>query len=463
MNGQQPPPLATLGVSPLPPRGPESCGASAALPPHSLYSLGALTYPFSAGGGSSSSCACGAACAAHGQQAHMQVAGGYGPQFATLHHGVNGTARGVVSPYGAAGFDVNGQSVGGPGSFAFGVANGANGPPRYDLGAAHANGGGLSCQPLSAASSGSWAAPRSREPRVAAFPGAHGQGGRCSGTSRALPIPAEDHPVRRVSSRRSDRSRSASPLRTSSPPRTGPQRSSPPVCADPRAAGQADKGKGKGKTRPKTPEELNFERSKAEQGGRLWLRSARLRNGVEGANGIEVGTLDEGKPAMRAMPPLSPGVAHFEVLCNRQSILGNPFDMKKREELRSPVLEAYAEFLQLVLEGAQKVDIEGLALRHGLLRENCGKDWRSLYESMGGAAAVRQAFVELVVFSSMCRMQGQRLRLVCHCLPRACHATILAQCLEVPVATATAAAASEASAACAASGTHHTSSIADAA
>merc|ERR1719203_2521539 len=128
-----------------------------------------------------------------------------------------------------------------------------------------------------------------------------------------------------------------------------------------------DKGKGKGKLgrlKPKTPEELHFEGS----GGRLWLRAARNRGGLPAASDVEIGNLDEDKASARLLGPIPQGVASVEVLCNRQSILGNPFDMKKREELRAPVLDAYTEFLQIILSGASRVDIEGLALKRGMTR-----------------------------------------------------------------------------------------------
>jgi len=192
----------------------------------------------------------------------------------------------------------------------------------------------------------------------------------------------------------------------------------------------AGKGKGKGKLRPKTPEELFFDRSAGghDGKGRLWVRRSRLRGGQLTAEGVEIGNLDEDKPAARGLVP--PGAAVLEVLCNRQSVLGNPFDMKKREDLRDAVLDAYADFLQAVATGASRVDIEGLAQKRGMPRDHCGRDWRVLYDAGGGACGVRAALAELRALIGGHKRRGERLRLICHCAPRRCHTSILAAHLD---------------------------------
>lgn len=195
----------------------------------------------------------------------------------------------------------------------------------------------------------------------------------------------------------------------------------------PRPIADGGKAAGKGRTRPKTPEELHFTRSDPEMGGALWLRPARLRLALsigDDSNAVEAGNLDESR-----LPPLvlQPGSASIEVLCNRQSILGNPFDMKRREELRGPIIEAYSDFLEQVLSGIPVINIERLALKRGLGREHCGRDWRSLYEAGGGANGVRAAFKELRALERRKRAEGQSLRLLCHCSPKVCHVAVLAR------------------------------------
>lgn len=230
------------------------------------------------------------------------------------------------------------------------------------------------------------------------------------------------------------------------------------------------KGKGKGKSRPKTPAELNFSQS---DGGRLWRRAARLRGGFRACgsscrcrgeayggddaalnaclgNKIEIGNLDEAKVAGKGLARLPQGAATLEVLCNRQSLLGNPFDMKKKEEHRGPVLAAYAAFLRAVLRPAtpdaplSRSALEAFAAQQGLLpgREFCGKDWRQLYEAAGGASAVRAAFAELQALTSTASVQvsgswnlGGKgahggVRLLCHCAPLPCHTAVIAAWLK---------------------------------
>jgi len=136
----------------------------------------------------------------------------------------------------------------------------------------------------------------------------------------------------------------------------------------------------------------------------------------------EIGNLDEARAARKGGPPLPEGTACLEILCNRQSILGNPFDMKKREELRETVLAAYEEYFDAVLAGADEVDVDAMAVRHGLsVKENTGKDWRALYDAGGGPAGVRDAYEEARLLAAEHANRGEQVRLMCHCVPRACH------------------------------------------
>ena len=55
------------------------------------------------------------------------------------------------------------------------------------------------------------------------------------------------------------------------------------------------------------------------------------------------------------LSPLPSGEAGVEVLCDRRSVLGNPFDMLESETQREQVLAAYADYLEAVL-GAANID-----------------------------------------------------------------------------------------------------------
>uniref|UniRef100_A0A7S1A578 DUF4326 domain-containing protein n=1 Tax=Noctiluca scintillans TaxID=2966 RepID=A0A7S1A578_NOCSC len=182
-----------------------------------------------------------------------------------------------------------------------------------------------------------------------------------------------------------------------------------------------DKDKDKGKSKkPKTPWELNFSRATDSM---LWVRQSLCKCGVPTElSGVEIGNLDEAKAARKGGSPLPEGAACLEILCNRQSILGNPFDMKKHEELRETVLAAYVEYFDAVLAGADEVDVDAMAVRHGLsVKENTGKDWRALYDAGGGPAGVRDAYEETRLLAAEHANRGEQVRLMCHCVPRACH------------------------------------------
>lgn len=197
--------------------------------------------------------------------------------------------------------------------------------------------------------------------------------------------------------------------------------------------GKDEKGKAKGKGRPKNPTELNFELS---DGGKLWVRRPLLKGGAPVGDAawscLEVGNLDEKKLGGKGKerPPL--GDATVEVLVNRQSVLGNPFNLGKKVKLesqRDPVIKAYSEFLEVVMAGADQVDIFALARRHGLSPvENCGKDWRETYDDLQGPHGVREAIDELrsLLAETRARRRGA-VRLLCHCAPLGCHARVLAE------------------------------------
>jgi len=204
-------------------------------------------------------------------------------------------------------------------------------------------------------------------------------------------------------------------------------------------AAEAGKGNGKGKGKKgktKTPAELGFDLS---LGGKLWVRPAILQGGLPVTEGLEVGNMDEKKLAGKGMERPSPGSAHTEILCDRKSILGNPFQLGKKvqlESMRTPVLAAYDEYLQAVLSGTNPVAIEQIAERHGLdPKENCAKDWRDIYDAGHGAVGVQSALAELraLVASELAgRSRGRRfgLRLLCHCAPLPCHTQLLARRLQ---------------------------------
>lgn len=198
--------------------------------------------------------------------------------------------------------------------------------------------------------------------------------------------------------------------------------------------------KGKGKAPKKTPEERGFKMSS----GGIYLRTAQLRCALPVKPWIEIGNLEKVPPGQPEALPR--GSAAVEVLCNRQSVLGNPFNMTLRkgnrerdgrrgpppkdESLRDPVCEAFERFFDAAMKPEASGPLEDLAvesaLQLGLPRNAVGQDWA---KDFGGRTAeeLRAAFAaveELVEEARRGRERG--VRLLCHCVPLRCHCMALA-------------------------------------
>lgn len=202
------------------------------------------------------------------------------------------------------------------------------------------------------------------------------------------------------------------------------------------------KGKGKGKPPKKTPEERGF---KLSDGG-IYIRAAQLRTALPVKPRIEIGNLE--KVPHLQLEPLPRGSADVEVLCNRQTILGNPFNMAskdrrgpvqdrpkgprpKDESLRDPVCDAFDHFLEAVMRPEAGGALEPLAVQSassvGLPRGVVGSDWvrdfgdRQVEEFRAALLAVEELLGERRGAA------GQRgVRLLCHCVPARCHCMALA-------------------------------------
>lgn len=96
--------------------------------------------------------------------------------------------------------------------------------------------------------------------------------------------------------------------------------------------------------------------------------------------------------------------------------------------MRDAVLAAYDEYLDAVLGAANHLQIEAIAEKHDLpAREHCGQDWRALYDGTGGPSGVQGALAELCDVVATCNKKGEKVRLLCHCCPKACHTAALAR------------------------------------
>jgi hypothetical protein len=212
---------------------------------------------------------------------------------------------------------------------------------------------------------------------------------------------------------------------------------------------------GKGDVRKKekkTPEEFGFQLVD----GSLYVREPQLQHAfpVDIGSGeyscMEIGTL--GKRADSVTLPQ--GTAELEVLCNRQTILGNPFSMLRdsgyqtskgssldmaiglrkppmvREpedgQLRDRVCNMFDHFLGRALAQEGAVSLLEVAIETannlGEPRGLIGKDWTQEF----GARTCREFQDAYRSLSAGMMKHRGRIRLMCHCVPLRCHASSIA-------------------------------------
>lgn len=183
----------------------------------------------------------------------------------------------------------------------------------------------------------------------------------------------------------------------------------------------------------------------------LYTRPPRMRHAVlVGDSPLEVSKLPSKKDAKRSEATRLPlGHATVEVLCDRQSILGNPFNMDclKRSskhsaptenEMRDIVCDVFEEFLAGVLgrgvRGSLATAAVATAQRLDYPAEIVGKDWSFDF----GTATCEEFRSTFRSLQDLCNSHDGKLRLMCHCAPLRCHTHSFATRLSVGCASASA-------------------------
>jgi hypothetical protein len=114
--------------------------------------------------------------------------------------------------------------------------------------------------------------------------------------------------------------------------------------------------------------------------------------------------------------------------------------MKKSEGIRDAVCDAFREYLEVLLLSPEKRGAYGgnlaalitvIAPKYGLDPViHRSKDW---YQDFGlvHAETFRTTFAALVALVKSAQGEGKPVRLLCHCVPRRCHAADLAAQVEL--------------------------------
>lgn len=202
-------------------------------------------------------------------------------------------------------------------------------------------------------------------------------------------------------------------------------------------------------------------RSPEQNGYRVCVRGLYVKDapprGAKAVGCVEIGNLDEVAKAQ-----LPNGVASIEVLCNRQSLFGNPFSLLKAQaptqtkgethdgdagcstvegaSSRDDVCLAFSDFLHTVLSPMAEgclIDIaEAIACRRGLPPTVISREWRRDFGPLL-CVAFRTAFHVLQDMAMTRRCDGEPgIRLMCHCVPLRCHCESIALRISNPPALA---------------------------
>jgi len=183
-------------------------------------------------------------------------------------------------------------------------------------------------------------------------------------------------------------------------------------------------GKGCSKGCKRTPEQHGFQAK-----GKLYIRPSQLKRALplDFSAGLELSNLQ--RPEV-----LPPGSASVEVLCSRQSILGNPFCMQRdggdEESARHMVCDAFEVFLQRALMPEMTCSLmdvaEATVSELGVPRHLIGKDWASKFGSTS-CEEYHEAFADLKDLF----LEHGGICFLCHCAPKRCHAQSVASHLSL--------------------------------
>ncbi len=122
---------------------------------------------------------------------------------------------------------------------------------------------------------------------------------------------------------------------------------------------------------------------------------------------------------------LCPELGWLDIRCDRSSVLGNPFDMGKDEQLREPVIKAYREWLWANIQLYQD--------NRGSGRVNLAR-WKNLRVATAAFKnpSANDVVKELQRIAGLVKA-GKKVRLLCWCKQEnkevACHADIVMNCL----------------------------------
>ena len=114
---------------------------------------------------------------------------------------------------------------------------------------------------------------------------------------------------------------------------------------------------------------------------------------------------------------LSPKLGYIDVICDRSSVLGNPY-LLEREEDREMCVEVFSTWLDMNFQAYKREDLRDKKLDPALVVP--GLKIAEKYKR----PTVTEIMMNIVNLAGMLD-NGQKIRLLCHCSPKLCHTTVI--------------------------------------
>jgi hypothetical protein len=131
---------------------------------------------------------------------------------------------------------------------------------------------------------------------------------------------------------------------------------------------------------------------------------------------IKVG-VDVEKIVIGNLKNLSPKLGYIDVICDRSSVLGNPY-LLEREEDREMCVEVFSTWLDMNFQAYKREDLRDKKLDPALVVP--GLKIAEKYKR----PTVAEIMMNIVNLAGMLD-NGQKIRLLCHCEPKLCHTTVI--------------------------------------
>lgn len=131
---------------------------------------------------------------------------------------------------------------------------------------------------------------------------------------------------------------------------------------------------------------------------------------------IRVG-IDEERITICNLKNLSPRLGYFDVICDRNTALGNPYALEKEED-REMCVKAFEAWLDMNFQAYEAMELRDKKLDPALVIPGLKIAEKYKYPT------VAEIMMNIVNLAGMLN-NGQKIRLLCHCEPKLCHATVI--------------------------------------